>query len=146
MESLQLWNLGGCLLLPWPGRLAGMEEAVDLRRTKGLRGLAAVRTSPTCCVTVPQLSAQLSTSARFTFQCLRPVSSAFLTSLFFPPILSLHLHQSSTWDLPSGYWGVISPKKRLNQGFAELSPPPEAWTWFLVPERGCLFLPLFTGL
>lgn len=102
-----------------------MEEAVDLRRTKGLMGLAAVRTSLTCCVTVPHLSAQLSPSPRFTFQRLRPVSSAFPTSLFFPPILSLHLDQSSTWDLPSGYWGVIPPKKRLNQGCAELSPPPQ---------------------
>jgi hypothetical protein len=38
----------------------GMGEVVDLHETKGLMGMAAVRTYWTCQVSAPHLSAQLS--------------------------------------------------------------------------------------
>lgn len=125
------WTVG------WDGR------GIDLHWTKGLMGMAAVRTSLTCCVSTWPLPAPLSPNPRPTLQRLRPVSSAFPTSPFSPPILSLDLEQSSELGLPRGYWGAIPPKKRLSQEFADPTPPPppKAWTRFLVPERGPSFPP-----
>ena len=122
---------------PLPGWLAGMGKTVDLHRTKGLMGVAALRTYSTCCASISQLSAQLSPSPRLLCQRLRPVSSAFPTSLFLP-VLPLDLEQSSLWDPPRGYWGAITPKKRLSQ---ELHTPPLQGL-DLVPERGALFRPM----
>lgn len=74
--NLKLWNsvtAGAGVSCPPTGQLAGTGKMVDCHRTKGLMGMAAVRTYLTCCIHVPHLSAQLSPNPRLPFLCLRPV-------------------------------------------------------------------------
>lgn len=142
MASLQPWDsVGECPLLPRSGRSAGLGEA-SISTGQGPDGDGSEDFLDVLLSTWP-LPAPLSPNPRPTLQRLRPVSSAFPTSLFSPPILSLDLQQSSKLGLPCGYWGAIPPKKRLSQEFADPTPPPppKAWTQFLVPERGLSFPP-----
>lgn len=116
-ENVQLWNWGDVSSSPRTGPLAGDGRGGPSSWDKGPDGNGSHKDLlDLLCQCTPISLCNCPQTPNSHFYVLGQYHESFLLPSSFCPIPPLNLEQSSNWDLPSGYWGAITPKKRLSQG------------------------------